>query len=228
MPSLKTNMTIGEYQDFIKNVYGVPNDRHYSAWDMLTNLERFIMRSLKGIRKKDLKKTKVNLLISSAWFMSLMNQMHVNVENEVWKRFPNVCSYCATVPCQCKTVKSEKRKKVLVQSNKHPQTFENFQIMFEKIYPSKKRTIEDAGIHLAEEMGELAEAFLAYRGKHKESDFNNIKNESADLFSCIMGVCNSLKINFTEELMTMFSKNCHVCKKAPCRCKFDFIIEFKS
>jgi NTP pyrophosphatase (non-canonical NTP hydrolase) len=108
------------------------------------------------------------------------------------------------------------------------QTFENFQRMFEKIYPSKKRTIEDAGIHLAEEMGELAEAFLAYRGKHKEADFKRIKIESADLLSCIMGVCNSLKINFAKELSKMFSENCHVCKKAPCICKFHFVMEFKS
>lgn len=228
MPSLKANVTIREYQNFIRKVYGIPNDRCYSAWDMLTNLERFMMRSLKGIRKKDLKKQKTNLLISSAWFMSLMNQIHINVENEVWKRFPGACSYCGAVPCRCKNTKSEKRKKVLIQDNKHPQTLENFQKMFEKIYPSKKRTVEDAGVHLAEEVGELAEAFLAYRGKHKEADFERIKIESADLFSCIMGVCNSLKINFAKELVTMFSENCHVCKKAPCVCKFDFVIEFKS
>jgi NTP pyrophosphatase (non-canonical NTP hydrolase) len=160
--------------------------------------------------------------------MSLMNQMHINVEDEVWKRFPGACSYCAAVPCRCKTEKNKKRKKISVQDKLHPQTFENFQKMFERIYPAKRRTVEDAGIHLAEEVGELAEAFLAYRGKHTEIDFERIKIESADLFSCIMGVCNSLKINFAQELATMFAENCHVCRKAPCVCKFDFVIDFRS
>jgi hypothetical protein len=75
MPLLRADATIQEYQDFIRKVYGTPNDRYYSAWDMLTNLERFLMRSLKGIRKKDSEKTKTNILISSAWFMSLMSSL---------------------------------------------------------------------------------------------------------------------------------------------------------
>ena len=100
--------------------------------------------------------------------------------------------------------------------------------MFEKIYPSKKRTLVDAGIHLAEEIGELAETVLAYRGSHREEDFNNIKIEAADLFSCIMGVFNSMNISANEEVSVIFSKNCHICKKAPCQCDFSHIIRFKS
>jgi len=48
------------------------------------------------------------------------------------------------------------------------------------------------------------------------------------LFSCIMGVFNSLDINVAEELSLMFGENCHACKKAPCECNFVDVANFKS
>lgn len=228
MASLNKNITIKEYQKFIEEVYGLPNDRHFSAWDMLTNIERFITRSLKGIRKVDSEKTKLNLIISLSWFMSLINQLHIDLEKEIWKRFPYACSYCGDCPCSCKERKIKKRQKIKINQTDKPEKLSDFQKMFEKIYPSKKRTLVDAGIHLAEEIGELAEAILAYRGSHRKEDFNNIKTETADLFSCVTGVFNSMKISVAEEASVIFSKNCHICKKAPCQCDFSHIVRFKS
>ena len=195
---------------------------------MITNVERFVMRGLKGIRKKDREKTRINLLIAFSWFTSMMNQLHIDMETEVWKRFPYLCSYCASCPCSCKEKKIEKREKVFIDENKRPKTLEEFQNMFDKIYPTEKRTIEQAGVHLAEEMGEFSEAVLAYRGGHEDKSFNNIELEAADLFSCIMGVFNSLKMNIAEEISIMFSNNCHVCKNAPCTCSFKEVTNFKS
>ena len=227
MAFVKQNTTINEYQNFVQEVYRLPNDRFFSPWDMLTNVERFITRGLKGIRKEDRDKTKFNLLISFSWLMSMMNQFHIDLENEVWKRFPYLCSYCASCPCFCKKNKVEERRKVFIDEKKRPKTLEDFQAMFSKIYPSETRTLEHAGIHLAEEIGEFAEAILAYRGGHKEEDFNNIPLEAADLFSCFMGVFNSIGKSMAKELSVMFSNNCHMCKSVPCTCSFKIITEFK-
>ncbi|HDZ54845.1 MAG TPA: hypothetical protein ENI19_00570 [Candidatus Nealsonbacteria bacterium] len=228
MASVTQHTTINEYQDFVQKVYRLPNDRFFSSWDMLTNIERFITRGLKGIRKEDRDKTKVNLLISFSWLMSMMNQFHIGLENEVWKRFPYLCSYCASCPCSCKKNKVGKRQKVFVDEEKRPKTLKDFQVMFSEIYPSETRTLEHVGIHLAEEIGEFAEAILAYRGGHKEEDFNNIPLEAADLFSCFMGVFNSIEESMAKELSIMFSNNCYMCKNAPCTCSFKTIAEFKS
>jgi NTP pyrophosphatase (non-canonical NTP hydrolase) len=228
MAFVKSNTTITEYQNFVKEVYGLPNDRDYTTWDILTNLERFIMRGLKGIRKKDENKIKINLLISLSWFMSIMNQLHIDIENEVWKRFPYLCSYCGMCPCSCKERGLTERQKVLIDEKKRPKTLEDFQTMFNKIYPSETRTLEHSGVHLAEELGEFAEAILIYRGEHKPADFYRIPKEAADLFSCLMGVFNSLGVNVAKELSTMFSNNCHVCHKAPCVCSFSSVIKFES
>ncbi len=228
MASVKPNTTIKEYRVFVEEVYGLSNDRYFSVGDMLANVGRFIMRGLKGIRKNDKKKARINLLVSFSWFTSMMNQLRIDIEDKVWKRFPYLCSYCATCPCSCKEKKLEKRQKVIINEKKRSKTLEEFQNMFGKIYPSEKRSIEHAGVHLAEELGEFSEAILTYRGGHKDEDFEGVELEAADLFSCFMGIFNSLGISVAKELSIMFSNNCHVCKNAPCTCNFIDITKFKS
>ena len=160
MPSITLNTTIKDFQNFVNDVYGLSNDRHFNLWDMLSNVERFTMRSLKGIRKKDYNKTKINLIISLSWFSSLLNKLHIDLEDAAWKRFPYLCSYCATCPCSCKEKGIKSRKHVSRDDSQRPSSLRDFQIMFKKIYPPEERTVEHAGIHLAEELGEFSEAIL--------------------------------------------------------------------
>ncbi len=228
MASVKRNTTIKEYQNFVQEVYGLSNDRYFNLGDMITNMERFIMRGLKGIRKNDREKTKLNLLIAQSWFMSIMNNFHIDIEDKLWKRFPYLCSYCGSCPCSCKEKKLKRREKVPVNNKKRPETLEEFQNMLGKIYPAGGRTLEHSGVHLVEEVGEFSEAVLTYRGRHEDKDFKNIETEAADLYSCLIGVFNSLGINIAKEISVMFAKNCHVCKNAPCTCNFKFITNFKS
>ena len=187
MASVSENTSIREYQSFINQVYGLPNDRHFGTWDMLSNIERFLMRGLKGIRKNNNDKTKTNLIISLSWLMSLLSQIHVDIEEELWKRFPYLCSYCGSLPCVCKTQKVQNRRGVRGDEKLRPKTFSGFQKMFEEIYPSSNRTVEHAGIHIAEEMGELSETILAYRGARDNIDFEHVALEAADLISCFIG-----------------------------------------
>lgn len=228
MPSVKKETTITEYQDFVRKVYGLSNDRYFDAEGILTQIQRFAMRVLKGVRKNDQEKIKTNLIVSLSWYTSLLNQLHIKIEEEIWKRFPYFCSYCAACPCSCSKIKPEQRQKITADESKKPKTLAEFQTMFKKIYPPESRNLEHAGVHLAEEIGEFSEAILLYHGRHKDEDFENIILEAADLFSCYMGVFNSIKINIADELTEIFSENCHACKKSPCQCNFEQIMEFKS
>ena len=88
MPSVKSTTTIREYQDFVQEVYGLSNARYFDTKDMLTNIGRFTMRGIKGIRKKDVEKTKINLLIAESWYMSLMNAFRI--EDRVTLTFTTV------------------------------------------------------------------------------------------------------------------------------------------
>ncbi len=228
MPRIDPESTIKQCQDFIRDVYGRPNDRHFSLWDMLSNMERFTMRALKGIRKNDKNKTKFNLLISIGWFMSTLNSLHIDLDESLWKRFPHLCSYCASSPCSCAENKIEKRKDIPINDSKRPVTLNGFQSMFGEIYPAENRSIEHAAVHLAEELGEFSESILTYMGEHKDELFEKVITESADVFSCIIGVFNSLGISMAKEISELFSGNCHVCKKAPCECNFGSIVKFRS
>ena len=228
MNFLNKKATLTDYQTFIGEVYGFPNSQNFTAHDMMINVIRFSMRGLKGIRKDDRYKIKNNLIIALSWFVSLMNQLHIDIEGKIWERFPFRCSYCASCPCMCKEKKIKKRVKNKVSKEKSPKNVAELQNMYEKIYPAENRTLEQAGIHFAEETGELSEALLAFLGNHKEAEFKKIEDEAADFFSCMMGIFNSMKIDLSEELSKIFHNNCHICHKAPCECRYDRVINFKS
>jgi len=221
-------MKLRDFQKKIYDIYGLPDDRHFSVHDLLANQNRFSMRALKGIRKKDKRKVKVNLIIAFCWTLAIANRLHIDLGNAVWKRFPNLCSYCGKSPCQCKKIRPKKRKKLKIISDGRPSNIREFQQMFDKIYPAGKRTVIDAGTHLAEEAGETSEAISIYLGEHKKSQFKDIENELADWTSTMFGLANSAKFNIDNELEKNFKNGCHVCKRTPCQCNFSHIAKFDS
>ena len=217
-----------QFQNFIKDIYSLPDDRLFSISDLLSNQERFTMRALKGIRKGDKKKLRINLLIAFSWLMAIANRFHINVEEVVWRRFPAVCSYCGKQPCICKKIHPLKRKKLIGKKPLKPRKLSDFQKMFSLIYPPESRTLYHAGVHLAEEMGELNESIHHFLGEHKNRQFEEVKNEIADYTSCVFGVANSARIDLAKELAKIYYKNCHVCHRLPCICKFYFVAKFKT
>lgn len=228
MASFKKAHTIRDFQGFIHSVYALPDDRLYSIWDILTQELRFLMRALKGIRKGDVGKVRTNLLIAFSWLMAIANRLHIDIEDEVWKRFPMRCSYCGKLPCACKAIRATKRARFKRDDKKRPHGLSAFQEMFRNIYPPETRTLEHAGVHLAEEMGEVSEAVHNFLGRHLESQFDDIKLEIADLVSCIFGVANSARIDIARELAGIYSNNCHVCHQAPCTCKFSEVSKLRT
>jgi len=218
------------YQKLMSQIYGLPGDRNFSLPDILVQQQRFTMRALKGIRKGDRKKLIFNLLDAFSWVFSLSSRLHFNVEDIVWERFPGVCSYCGSCPCKCKKVKASKRvsKSKLKVVMAKPSRLSDLQEMFKKIYPPKTRTLEHAGVHLAEEMGEVSEAVHAFLGEHKYGQLLLIREEIADFVSCIFGVANSANIDIAAESAKLFDDNCFACHQLPCECSYSDISNFKS
>jgi NTP pyrophosphatase (non-canonical NTP hydrolase) len=228
MSSFSRNQTLSDFQNLIGKIYALPDDRIYSLWDLLVQEQRFTMRSLKGVRKQDVEKIQTNLLIALSWHMAVANRLHVEIEDEIWLRFPYKCSYCGSVPCTCKTVKASERRRVAVDASLRPKTLADFQEMFRKIYPSESRTIPDAGVHLAEEMGEVSEALHNFLGEHRAEQFEEVRIELADYLSCVFGLANSAGIDVATELESMFTSGCHICHKVPCSCSFGEVSKLTS
>lgn len=220
--------SIKDLQEFTNEVYGVPDDRQYSLGDLLNQTQRFAMRTLKGIRKDNPKKTILNLTISITWALAVANRLHIDLEEQIWERFPMLCSYCGKKPCLCKKIKSDKRLKVKINNSLRPKTLSAFQHMFKEIYPDQDRTLVDAGIHFAEEMGEVSEAVRNYMGQHLQKQFEEVELELADFLSCAFGIANSLNIDLGQEFAEMFDHNCHVCRNLPCSCSFTTVATIKT
>lgn len=220
--------SIADLQRFVFVVYSLPDDRLYSISDLLANQERFTMRALKGIRKGDAVKLASNLLIALSWSLAVANRLHVDLESVVWKRFPYRCSYCGTTPCTCKATKPTVRANLSRPSASRPGSLAGFQQMFAEIYPPVTRTLPEAGVHLAEEMGEASEAVHNFIGTHGGRQFVAVQVELADYISCVIGVANSASIPLAERFATMYARNCHVCHQLPCRCSYDEVASFTS
>ncbi len=99
--------------------------------------------------------------------------------------------------------------------------------MFALVYPASRRTLAEAGMHMAEEFGEVAEALIIYLGQHQDKQFEAVKHEIADAISCIFSVANSAKIDIAKGLEKTFKKNCHMCGEIPCVCTFDVIAKVR-
>jgi len=228
MISFPKTGTIREFQEFISTEYSLVDDRQYSILDLLNQTQRFSMRALKGVRKGNVDKIKTNLLIALSWLMAAANRLHIDIEDEVWTRFPMRCSYCGKIPCVCKAIKATTRARFKRDNTLRPHSLAAFQKMFREIYPPESRTLADAGVHLAEEVGEVTEAMHYYLGQHLKNKFEEIELEMADLVSCIFGVANSADIDLAKELAVFFKNGCHVCHKTPCVCGFSNVGKIKT
>jgi len=226
--SFPADGAMADLQAFVAGVYAVPDDRIYSLWDLLVQEERFAMRALKGIRQGDMQKLNHNLLIALSWLMSIANRLHIDADEETWRRFPRSCSYCGKTPCACSAIKPTARLAITADDRLRPKTLAEMQTMFADIYPPGHRTLADAGVHLAEEIGEVSEAIHNYLGEHREQQFDEVKLEFADLVSCVFGVANSAHIDIAKELSAMYRKNCHVCHQAPCVCTFSDVVQIRT
>lgn len=227
MPSFSLHQSIQDFQKFNVIVYTEPDDRMFSLSDLVSNQERFTMRALKGIRKGNKRRIASNLLIGFSFGMAVCNRLHLDIEDAIWRRFPMMCSYCGKKPCACKKEKRTERITIKRVSAKRPNRLMDFQKMFDEIYPANERTLADAGVHLAEETGEVSEAVHIYLGEHKALQLGNLSDELADWFSCVFGVANSAGIDVAAELTKMFHDGCHVCHHAPCTCNFTTVALFK-
>jgi len=227
MAQVSTDGTLREFQQFNAAVYGLPDDRMYSVGDLLTQMQRFAMRSIKGIRKGDRDQLAKNLLVSLSFLVAIANRLHIDIEDVTWRRFPRQCSYCAHCPCACSTIKPTARPELRVDPHTRPHTIREFQQMFNAIYPSARRTLFEVGVHLAEEVGEVTEAVHNFLGQHEQHQFGDVSDELADCVSCMMGVANSAHLDVAQELADLFTNNCHVCHKAPCVCTFAVVSTIK-
>lgn len=168
------------------------------------------------------------------WYFPLLAKLRVrSAEEIIFRKFPLVCPYCRTSPHKdavCKTVRGTQRtldnetvSRLYKQNwDARPGTLDDWQAMFQAIYP---RGLEEHGrstIGLLEELGELAEALRVF-DRHPKY----FLGEAADTFSYIMGIANEhamtlaqgdVAFSLQDEFIRRYPGLCTQCGSKVCVC----------
>ncbi|HTK33060.1 MAG TPA: hypothetical protein VL335_00730 [Candidatus Paceibacterota bacterium] len=198
-------------------IYFQVNCRDYDPADMISRIQNYAGQILKCERKNKTLGLEHYLAMAQSWTFAFANHVDINIQTELWKRFPGVCPYCSLLPCDCK-VRRETRAQELQPTRSQPTWARDFQTMLHEIYPAN--TFSDSAKHLAEEAIELNQAFTFYRGKHEGAMFSDIGEELIDVQSNLFAVASVNKIDLAAAFQEAFQSGCHRCHQLPCKCGF--------
>ncbi|MFX0059287.1 MAG: MazG nucleotide pyrophosphohydrolase domain-containing protein [Candidatus Hodarchaeota archaeon] len=95
-------MRISEFQQMIKNVY-LDRDSKRGIKGTFIWLVEEIGELARIIKKLKINKKKASEEIADifAWLNSIANLLEINIETSLFKKYPNKCIRCNSVPCEC-------------------------------------------------------------------------------------------------------------------------------
>jgi NTP pyrophosphatase (non-canonical NTP hydrolase) len=159
------------------------------------------------------------------WYFPLLAKLRVSsVEELVFAKFPGVCPYCRQSPhrdAECKQVLGTNSTVNHHEVTRHfsmnwplrPKGLDEWQAMFQRIYPRSPDDRSKSIIGLFEELGELAEAVRVFEAHPKY-----FLGEAADTFSYLMGIANEHALRLKQEQNIDFSLEQEFLKRFPGLC----------
>ena len=212
-------ITVSDFQQFNRDMYGKKNDLHFAdPRDILIKMIRYWGHTTKGIRKN---RTQIILHDSAmmvSWSFALANHYHVDIEQGLWKYFPGVCPYCANRPCTCPPDNKPGRAIIVPDESLRPHSMTWFQMLLRQIYPNN--TLGGSGMHLTEEMAEIAEAIQAFEKCQSNECLEEISLELADVFTNIFAVASCTGFDVAEAFQRTFENGCPRCNLEECHCGY--------
>ncbi len=168
------------------------------------------------------------------WYFPLLAKLRIrSVESLLFRKFPGVCPYCREVPhneAKCKLVKGTESTVSHAEVTEiferdwesRPRGLDEWQLMFNRIYPRNLNESGRSTIGLLEELGELAEAVRVFNAHP-----HYFLGEAADAFSYIMGIANEHQMreaqddrefSFEREFLSRYPGLCTQCGSRVCIC----------
>ena len=93
-------MEIGEFQKLIREIYLARDARRGADRTFLWLLEE-VGELTRAYRRGDHQEVGQEMADVIAWLASVANLLDIDLEAELLKKYPAVCSSCASVPCTC-------------------------------------------------------------------------------------------------------------------------------
>lgn len=173
---------------------------------------------------------------SFSWLFSVAGKMDIDLGEVFRKKYPDVCPYCISSPCQCNethrapvnntpahAARKSLNNKYITDKNYSPElSLENAISRMGAIYPANKAIWNAFGSfyhfsRLFEELGEVHEGYSSYK---KTNVRINLEEELADVTAWLLSAWgihhNSLSLS--DCLLDYYIDNCPVCKKPSCAC----------
>lgn len=169
------------------------------------------------------------------WYFPLLAKFKVtSVEELIYRKYPYTCPYCRETPhidAKCKNVQGTSKtvdhtaikRKYVENSRIRPLGIDEWQQMFDKIYPRNPDDSTRSVVELFEELGELSEAIRVFDRFPKY-----FVGEAADVFSYLMGIANEYSLirqqndqspfNFEAEYIERYPGLCVQCGYPICVC----------
>ncbi len=169
------------------------------------------------------------------WYFPLLAKFRVrSVEELIFRKFPYACPYCRRLPHkdeECKRVEgptprvvdhAAMREEYIRNLGRQPRGLDEWQSMFQAIYPRSLKDRDFSVSGLFEELGELAEAIRVFDRFPKY-----FAGEAADVFSYIMGIANEHRLreragkrdfSFEAEFIRRYPGLCVQCGNRVCVC----------
>ena len=169
------------------------------------------------------------------WYFPLLAKLRIrSVEELIFRKYPYVCPYCRRAPHEdgiCKSVRGTEstvnhsvlREFYETNRPRMPRTLDEWQRMFQVIYPRSTDDRARSTLGLFEELGELAEAVRVFDRYPKY-----FAGEAADTFSYLMGIANEhnlrlqqdggASVSLQDEFLKRFPGVCIGCGNRVCVC----------
>lgn len=224
--------SIRETQAYILDMY--PNENLTEDY-----IYAYVSRSVSYLCKNlSQKLPSTNSFIESiVWLMSLANKFGVDYEESMLRRYPGVCHYCLSHPCQC--YKTNKAPANPMPLHKVAEKLEfrfkstaslgdvDFDFMaknIDEIYRNNEVLWKSAGpwhhlVKMQEEIGEIHEAYTGYLSGRK--NITALSHEFADAMGWILGAWQITHrgVSLKDTIKDYYIEGCPVCSQVKCSCE---------
>lgn len=227
--------SIDEFQDYLENLYEDANENK-SAEYLFSYLFRN-MAYLSRVIGEDNGDSKINFIKSISWLLTLASKFGVSLEESFVKKYPGICPYCLTKPCNCaetgkkpveyipeyKAVEELEFKFDLARRQEPKLSMDMAVKTINSLYPSNKQIWRATGpkhqfYRILEELGEVHEAYTSFLNGRK--NLESVSDELADVFAWTLSVWENTHSSYSlnDAIIDYYYEGCPVCRLSKCEC----------
>lgn len=212
---------LNDWVRMIDQIYGERNRRkNWSASDIWLHVVEEVGEVAEDYRKEDYAALLRDLPDVFVWLCSFSVRYNIsNLAEVIWRKYPGICPYChETQDCICvaRNLRYNKDHPKLEAARKNTDwqryTLNDWQAMFGRLYGNVNKASwhVPVGLHLFEEVGEVAKALL-------RDSWNDCLEEIADVFAWTFAIALKIPSNgsLADIIWDKYPGKCPKCDPKP-------------